>query len=166
MTTVIIERLDATPDAVRELVRACSPTSLQRRFFLPGPMDAATVWARYGHYLLAGPPLGAAALAAVEGRPVGLLNLNVVGIRTLELSLLVADAWQHKGVATRLLDAELARPRWAGWTVQALVQPDNGPVRSLLRSTRFGLWQLVARDPSAWEFGLTLEPAQALAVAG
>jgi GNAT superfamily N-acetyltransferase len=165
MTTVIIESLDATPDAVRELVRACSPTSLQRRFFLPGPMDADTVWTRYGHYLLAGPPLGAAVLAAVEGRPVGLLNLNVVGIRAVELSLLVADAWHHQGVATWLLDAELNRPRWAGWTVQALVQPDNGPVRSLLRSTRFGHWQLVGLDPSAWEFALALAPEHALAAA-
>lgn len=166
MTTVIIESSHATADAVRELVQSCSPTSLQRRFFLPAAMDPDVVWARYGHYLLAGPPAGAAVLATVERRPVGLLNLNVVGVRTVEMSLLVVDAWQRKGVATRLLDVELARPRWAGWTVHVDVQPDNGPVRSLLRSTRFGTWQLVDRDPSSWEFALPLAPRGAFAVAG
>src|SRR5437868_2205815 len=112
MTTVITE---ASADAVRALVNACSPTSLQRRFFSPAPLDAETVWAKYGRYLLAGPPLGEAALANVGGRPVGLLNVIVVGTGTIEVSLLVADAWQHRGIATRLLDAKLRSPRWAGW---------------------------------------------------
>lgn len=135
---------------MRALVGSCSSASLQRRFFLPAPMDADTVWARYGHYLLA----GSATVATVDGAPVGLLNLIVVGPRTAELSVLVADAWQRRGVATRLLDAELERPRWAGWTVQATVQPDNLAVRSLLRSHRFGVWQLVERDLSSWDFAL------------
>ncbi len=162
MTVVITE---ATADSVRALAHTCSPTSLQRRFFLPVLMDPDTVLARYGHYLLAGPPLGAAKLATVEGRPVGLLNLIVTGVRTVEVSLLVADAWQGRGVATRLLAPELGRPRWAGWTVQAVVQPDNEPVRSLLRSERFGVWRLVERDPSASEFALTLAAERTLAVA-
>ena len=160
-----MESSDATAEAVRALAHSCSPTSLQRRFFLPVPMGADAVLARYGQYLMAGPPLGAAVVATVDRRPVGLVNLIAVGFRTVELSLLVADAWQRKGVATRLLDTELGKPRWAGWTVQALVQPDNGPVRSLLRGTRFGTWQLVDRDPSAWEFALALEPERVLAVA-
>lgn len=162
MTTVITA---ATAESVRALVNACSPTSLQRRFFFPGPLDADTVWANYGRYLMAGPPRGAAMTANVAGRPVGLLNVIVVGTRTIEVSLLVADAWQRRGIATRLLDAELRSPRWAGWTVRALMQPDNAPIRSLLRSGRFGEWRLVDRDPSAWEFALTLAPAPALAVA-
>src|SRR3954447_20346094 len=106
-------------------------------------MDREVVWRRYGSYLLAGPPLGTATVATVEGHPVGLLNLIVVGARAVELSLLVADGWQRRGVATRLLATELGKPRWAGWTVQATVQPDNLPVRALLRSGRFGTWQLV-----------------------
>jgi GNAT superfamily N-acetyltransferase len=165
MTGVVVESIDATVDAVRELAHSCSPTSLQRRFFLPAPLDADTVWAQYGHYLLGGPPLGAAVLATVRRRPIGLLNLIAVGVRTVEVSLLVADAWQRRGVATRLLDTELAKPRWAGWTMQALVQPDNGPVRSLLRGTRLGTWHVVDRDPSAWELALTLAPERTLAVA-
>ena len=150
--TVVIEA--ATTAAVRALVDACSPRALQRRFFLPAPMDRETVWARYGSYLLAGPPLGTATLATVAGHPVGLLNLIVVGERAAELSLLVADGWQRRGVATHLLATELDRPRWAGWTVQATVQPDNLPVRSLLRSRRFGVWELVDRDLSSWDFAL------------
>ena len=162
MTTVITA---ATADAVHALVGASSPTSLQRRFFLPAPMDPETVWTRYGHYLLAGPPRGSAVVATVDGRPVGLLNLIVVGVRTVELSLLVADGWQRRGVATRLLATELDRPRWAGWTVQAIVQPDNLPVRSLLRSGRFGTWRLVDRDLSSWDFALSLPPRPVPAVA-
>jgi GNAT superfamily N-acetyltransferase len=159
--TVVIER--ATPGAVRALVDFCSPASLQRRFFLPAPMDREAVWTRYGRYLLAGPPLGTATVATVGGRPVGLLNLIVVGPRAVELSLLVADGWQRRGIATLLLATELDRPRWAGWTVQATVQPDNLAVRSLLRSRRFGVWQLVERDLSSWDFALRREPAPAAA---
>jgi GNAT superfamily N-acetyltransferase len=166
MTTVLIESVEATADTVRELLHACSPASLQRRFFLPAPLDPDTVWAQYKRYLLAGPPLGAAAVATVAGRPVGLLNLIVVGVRTVDVSLLVADAWQRSGVATRLLDAELGRPRWAGWTVQATVQPDNRTVLSLLRGSRFGPWQLVSRDRSSWDFALTLAPERGLAATG
>jgi GNAT superfamily N-acetyltransferase len=150
--TVVIEA--AAAEAVRALVDACSPRALQRRFFLPAPMDRDTVWARYGSYLLAGPPLGTATVATVEGHPVGLLNLIVVGPRAVELSLLVADAWQRRGVATHLLATALDEPRWVGWTVQATVQPDNLPVRTLLRSRRFGIWELVDRDLSSWDFAL------------
>jgi GNAT superfamily N-acetyltransferase len=155
--TVVIEA--ATTCAVRTLVDACSPRALQRRFFLPAPVDQEAVWTRYGSYLLAGPPLGTATVATVDGHPVGLLNLIVVGARAAELSLLVADGWQRRGVATHLLATELARPRWAGWTVQATVQPDNLPVRSLLRSRRFGVWELVDRDLSSWDFALRTGPA-------
>jgi GNAT superfamily N-acetyltransferase len=162
MTTVIT---GATADVVHALVGASSPTSLQRRFFLPAPMDPEAVWARYRHYLLAGPPRGSAVVATVDGRPTGLLNLIVVGVRTVELSLLVADGWQRRGTATRLLATELGKPRWAGWTVQATVQPDNLPVRSLLRSDRFGAWQLVDRDLSSWDFALSLPCGPALSVA-
>jgi hypothetical protein len=42
----------------------------------------------------------------------------------VEASLLVADARQRQGIATFVL-AEVARPRWAGWTVHATVQPEN-----------------------------------------
>ena len=40
------------------------------------------------------------------------------------------------------------------------MQPDNLPVRSLLRSGRFGTWQLVDRDLSSWDFALSLRPGR------
>ncbi len=155
--TAVIETVTvepATVPAVRRLVWACSPASLQRRFFLPAPFPREKVWARGRGYLLAGPPEGAAVVAMAHDVPVGLLNLIVIGAERVEVSVLVADAWQRRGVASRLLGEELGRPRWAGWTVLATVQPDNWPVRSLLQ--RLGQWRLVDRDPSAWDYAITL----------
>lgn len=142
----------ATPATVGELVRTCSPESLRRRFLGPAPLEPEAVLERYRRYLLAGPPTGAAALALIEGTPVGLLNLVVVRDGEVEASLLVADAWQHRHIATELLTIELGRPRWVGWTVCATVEPGNLPVRQLLARQRFGPCRLVGRDPSAWDY--------------
>lgn len=168
MTAVIearpVDSLNAVPataSAVHRLVVACSPATLQRRFFLPTTFGQEMVWARYRDYLLAGPPDGTAVLAVAGETPVGLLNVIVIGARRAEVSLVVADAWQRRGVASWLLATELAHPRWAGWAVLATVQPDNWPVRSLLR--RLGPWQLVDRDPAAWDYAITL-PAPLLSV--
>ncbi len=146
----------ATDSVVRQLVLACSAAALQRRFFLSGPVAPRIVWERCRKYLLAGPPDGAAVVALSGDVPVGLLNLVVIGTGLLDMSLLVVDAWQRTGIASRLLASELSRPRWAGWTVTATVQPDNAPVRALLGSTRWGEWGVVDRDPSAWEYAMTL----------
>jgi GNAT superfamily N-acetyltransferase len=151
--TVVIDRavvsiVPATAAAVRELVRRCSPESVRRRFFLPAALDPDEAFARYRRYLLAGPPSGVAALATVGDVPVGLLNLVVVGDGLVEASLLVADAWQRRGVATHLLDSELGRERWAGWTVRASVQPDNRAIRRLLRTPRWGARRVVGADPA------------------
>ncbi len=158
--TAVIEPLraivPATADAVRDLAYACSPATLQRRFFLPAPLDRAAVLARLGHYLLAGPPDGVAAVATAGGRPVGLLNVIAVGDRTVEVSLLVADAWQRQGVAGDLLDHELRRPRWAGWTVRAMIQPGNRAALALLRTGPWSPPRVVDRDPSAWDFAAEL----------
>ena len=139
-----------------ELVRTCSPESLRRRFLGPAPLEPEAVLERYRRYLLAGPPEGAAAVALVRGTPVGLLNLVVVHDGEVEASLLVADAWQHRHIATQLLTVELGRPRWVGWTVCATVEPGNLPVRQLLARQRFGTCRLVGRDPSAWDYAVDL----------
>jgi GNAT superfamily N-acetyltransferase len=140
----------ATADAVRELVSTCSPAALRRRFFLPGDLDAGEVFARYRGYLLA----GTARVAEVDDVPVGLINLVVVADRAVELSLLVADAWRRRGVATALL-GELAAPRWAGWTVRAAVQPDNRPVRALLSRLPWPA-RVVGVDPSQIDVEIAL----------
>ncbi|MDT0349196.1 GNAT family N-acetyltransferase [Pseudonocardia charpentierae] len=136
MTTVIAEPVvvshDVTADQVRVLVGDCSPETLRRRFFLPAALEAGEVFRRYRRFLLIGPPSGASVLATVGSRPVGLLNLVAVGDRLVEVGLLVADPWQRRGIATHLLASELARPRWAGWTVRATVQADNQAARRLL----------------------------------
>ena len=146
----------ATAAAVGALVRTCSPESLRRRFLAPAPLEPEAVLERYRRYLLAGPPAGAAALALIEGTPVGLLNLVVVRDRQVEASVLVADAWQHRHIATSLLTVELGRSRWVGWTVCVTVEPGNLPVRQLLARQQFGTCRLVGRDPSAWDYAVRL----------
>jgi GNAT superfamily N-acetyltransferase len=146
----------ASPDNVLRLVRACSPTSLQRRFFLPAPVDPEIVWARYANYLLAGPPLGAAVVATVGTEPIGLLNVIVVENRVAEVSLLVADVWQRKGVSTWLVREELGRPRWNGWTIRAMVAPDNDASHALVRGLAVGPFRLVGRDRYALDYAVTL----------
>jgi hypothetical protein len=74
----------------------------------------------------------------------------------VEASLLVADAWQRRGVATGLLAHELGRPAWAGWTVRATVQPDNGAVRQLLRNPRWGRFRGTGTDPSQLDVEIVL----------
>jgi hypothetical protein len=152
----VVSAVPATEAAVRELVLSCSPGALQRRFFLSGPVAPQVVWERCRKYLLAGPSEGAAVVAMSGDVPVGLLNLVVVGTGVVDMSLLVVDAWQRRRIASRLLESELSRPRWAGWTVTATVQPGNAPVRALLANTQWGQWRVVDRDPSAWEYAMTL----------
>jgi hypothetical protein len=167
MTAVIDVRVGSGPDeatsavpatesAVRQLVLACSPEALRRRFFLSGPLPPHVVWERHRKYLLAAPPDGVAVVAMAGDEPVGLLNVVVMGTAQVDVSLLVVDAWQRKRVASRLLVGELGRPRWAGWTVRATVQPDNHPVRALLGGRQLGEWHVVGRDPSAWDYAVTM----------
>ena len=166
--TVVIERAaesdaivlgEATADTVRELVRSCSPESLQARFSLPGAPDPDRVFTRYRRYLLAGPPWGTATLATVGGRPVGLLNLVVVADGLVEVGLLVADRWQGRGVATSLLAAELTGPRWAGWTVLADVRADNTAARRLLAAQRWGVCRRVAADGEHLQYEIVVRDA-------
>lgn len=166
--TVVIERAaesvalvvgEATADTVRELIRSCSPESLQARFSLPGAPDPDRVFTRYRRYLLAGPPSGTATLATVSGRPVGLLNLVVVADGLVEVGLLVADRWQGHGVATGLLAAELTGPTWAGWTALADVRTDNAPARRLLAAQRWGACHRVTADGENLHYEIVVRDA-------
>ena len=165
--TVVIERAaesdavvlgEATADAVRELVRNCSPGSLRARFSLPGAPDQDRVFTRYRRYLLAGPPSGTTTLATVRGRPVGLLNLGIVADGLVEVGLLVADRWQRRGVATSLLAAELTGPTWAGWTVLADVRADNAPARRLLAAQRWGVCRRVTAAGENLRYEIAVAP--------
>ncbi|HEY2725023.1 MAG TPA: N-acetyltransferase [Pseudonocardiaceae bacterium] len=148
----------ASEAAVDALVRACSPGSLRRRFFLPADPDPADVLARYHRYLLASSPREVAVVALMRGLPVGLLNLAVLADGLVEAGVLVADAWQRRGVAGLLIATELGSGRWAGWTVRATVQPDNRAMRELLRGQRIGVCRLVGIDRAQLDYDIALPP--------
>jgi GNAT superfamily N-acetyltransferase len=163
MTGVIVDgrrlgfiAVPATAAATTELAHRCSPGSLRRRFFLGADVPVDEALARYGHYLCAGPPEGVALLALAPGGPVGLLNLLVVRDGLAEAGLLVADAWQRRGVGSFLLNVELGRRRWAGWTVRSVVQHDNVAVRQLLRTQRVGSARVVDVAPEGLDVDLLL----------
>jgi GNAT superfamily N-acetyltransferase len=115
---------------VARLAARCSPASLAARFFRPvsGAADRNLLT------LLLGPANGRAFLALDAGRPVGLVNLAPSDAGEVEVALLVADRWQHRGVGRALLEHALADPRWAAETVHVTVRPENTAVLALLHT--------------------------------
>ncbi|MGW4064934.1 N-acetyltransferase family protein [Amycolatopsis sp. NPDC004747] len=134
MTTVIAVADRAGAAAV---VAASSPDSLRRRFMMGGPARPADVFQRYQRFLLAGPPAGVALLAVRGGVPVGLLNLVSEQPGEAEIAILVADAWQRRGIGRALSRWLWAAGRWPGWTVRATVQAGNTGAEALLRGQGF-----------------------------
>lgn len=161
MTTVIVEApvtevAPASTSAVAALVRSCSPEALRDRFFMAARPDPEVVLAHYRHHLLAGPPAGVAVVALLQGCPVGLLNLVVAGDGLVDLAVLVADDWQQRRVASRLLAGELATARWAGWTVRATIRSENRAALGLLRGQRVGAVRLAGTAPGELDYEVTL----------
>ncbi|GAA3586433.1 hypothetical protein GCM10022222_83900 [Amycolatopsis ultiminotia] len=133
MTAVIGQVRPATADTVAEVVRACSPESVRRRFTLGRAPDPDQVLVRYHRFLLA----GVALVAERDGVPAGLLNAVPDGERTVELGLLVADPWQRQGIGRGLVGLVTGGPRWRGRTVHATVQAGNAAAEGPLRSCGF-----------------------------
>ncbi|WP_244180027.1 GNAT family N-acetyltransferase [Amycolatopsis pretoriensis] len=133
MTAVItIRELGVHPadrECVAALVAACSPESLRRRFLMGGPAEPDEVFRRYGRFLLAGAP---ALLATRGGLPVGLLNFAAVAPREAEIGILVADAWQRRGIGSALARWLWASGKFRGWTVRATVRAGNAGAEALL----------------------------------
>lgn len=130
-------QLAATPADRRLVTRFashCDPEALRARFFFSSTIDPEEMQQHCCGYLLAGLPGGAALMAFCGPEPVGVLNLVPIGELVAEAGVLVATAWQRRGIA-RALVAELGRDtRWTGWTVRAVMQSENTAVRNLVRS--------------------------------
>ena len=137
---------------VARLAARCGPAALSARFFRP--VRHAADLGLVG--LLLGPADGTAFLAMDGGRPIGLLNLAPSAAGEMEIALLVADAWQRRGIARALLAHALADPRWAGRNLYATVRPENTAVLRLLRSLPREV-RLVDSGPG--ELYLELSPA-------
>ena len=147
--------------AILELVRACSPRSLGQRFLLSTAPDPMEVLARYGRYLRAHPPHRLATAAFVDRTPVGLLNVTVTGCGQAEVAVLVADAWQRRGVASTLIAGRFGHGDWAGWTVRAVVHPHNESAIGLLRAQHISAPRLVEIDPGGLEFDIAIPQPRA-----
>jgi GNAT superfamily N-acetyltransferase len=150
------EILEVTGCAERRLVARLaartSPAALAARFFRPVRHAADLRLVR----LLLGPADGSAFLAMDGGLPVGLLNLAPSETGEVEIALLVADAWQRRGIARALLEHAFADPRWARRNLYATVRPENTAVLTLLRSMPRAI-RLV--DSAPGELYLELTPA-------
>ncbi|MFJ7214701.1 GNAT family N-acetyltransferase [Amycolatopsis sp. NPDC098790] len=133
MTAVIeVRELGDCPadrDRVAALVAACSPESLRRRFLMGGPAVPAEVFRRYRRFLFAGTP---ALLALRDGVPVGLLNFVAETPGEAEIGILVADAWQRRGIGSALARWLWTSGRWPGWTVRATARAGNTGAEALL----------------------------------
>jgi RimJ/RimL family protein N-acetyltransferase len=82
-----------------------------------------------------------AIVAAVDGEIVGMASYARIESRrdVAELAVVVADAWQRRRLATRLLSALSARARRAGIArLEVVMQTDNGAALGLLRRLRPG----------------------------
>jgi GNAT superfamily N-acetyltransferase len=158
MTAVIeIRELGDRPadrECVAALVAACSPDSLRRRFIMGGPAEPGQIFRRYQRFLLAGPPGGVALLATRDGVPAGLLNFVTENPGEAEIGILVADAWQRRGIGSALSRWLWASGRWPGWTVRGTVQAGNIGAEALL--LRQGFRPVPAYERGERDFALVV----------
>lgn len=149
-------------EAVRELHRRCSPATLRRYYLAEPPRPPSR--GRLLRRLL--PASGWALLAEVTD------SRQVVGIATLvgegllgELSVLVGDAWQRRGIGTALLRRIVAGATEAGYAaVYGHTVTGNTPVVQTLR--RLGRSSLTERDGTVVTVTLPLASAPVTAVPG
>ncbi|MEV6878936.1 GNAT family N-acetyltransferase [Amycolatopsis sp. NPDC051128] len=156
MTTVIEIREAGAADreCVAALVAACSPASLRGRFLMGGPAEPAEIFRRYQRFLLAGPPAGVALLATRGDTPVGLLNFVSETPGEADVGLLVADAWQRRGIGSALARWLWTAGRWPGWTVRATARSGNTGAEALL--LRQGFRPLPAYERGERDFALVV----------
>lgn len=95
---VLRKGVPADAEAVSELHRRCSTTTLFRRYHT----GVRTVPRRWLHRLLV-PPRGTSVLAVFGREVIGLAQLIPSSTGGAEISLLVEDDWQRQGIGTALL---------------------------------------------------------------
>jgi L-amino acid N-acyltransferase YncA len=143
MTTSLVRTRLATVDdvpAVAALYHRCSAATLQRRFHSP----VATLPDRAVRRLVS-PPQGWS-LVAVQGREVvGHGCAGPLSPATVEVGLLVDDAFQGTGVGTRLMRDLAGSAADRGFhSLVCLVEPDNDSVlRTVQRAGLDGVPSLV-----------------------
>ena len=123
---------DRDGDALRAVFAGLSDRSRFLRFHTGVSRYPDSWWDRLGRVE---PGVCDAALARVDGIPVGHGQWHVVSEATADVALAVVDTWHRRGVATALLDHLAATARDAGVERFACwVHPENSPVREMLLS--------------------------------
>jgi RimJ/RimL family protein N-acetyltransferase len=151
----VLARLEPSDgEALRRLFYRLSPETIYRRFHSPVARPDQTQPQRLldiDHHDRE------AVVAVVDGEIVGVARyFRQPGSDAAELAVVVADAWQRQGYATRMLKllARLARAACIR-RFTATVQPDNPPALALLRklqaSGRLSDGQVVATLPIDFE---------------
>lgn len=136
LTTSLVRTRDTTPDdvgAVASMYRRCSPATLEQRFHVP----MTSVPERVVRHLVT-PPDGWSLIAEQGAEVVGHGCAAPTSRTSVEIGLLVDEAFQGTGVGTRLVRdlAAGARSRGYGSMVCSVV-PDNEAVLRTVRRAGF-----------------------------
>jgi GNAT superfamily N-acetyltransferase len=155
MTTSRVRTREATTDdvgAVAALYERCSAAALEQRFHVP----VAAVPERIVRHLVT-PPDGWSLLAEQGGEVVGHGCAAPTWAATVEVGLLVDDAFQGTGVGTRLLRDLVTGARERGFAAMSLsVVPDNEAVLATVR--RAGLDAFTRHVDGVLEVDVALGP--------
>ena len=136
-TTVSVRPI--RPDDARRLVafhQSLSPRTVYMRFFSPHPKLTEREVHRFTHVDYAD---RLALIAELEGDLVGVARYDrLAGTTEAEVAFVVADNWQHHGIAAELLEL-LARAAWLCGidTFTAATLPDNRDMLHVFRHSRF-----------------------------
>jgi RimJ/RimL family protein N-acetyltransferase len=150
--SAVLARLEPSDgEALRRLFYRLSPETIYRRFHSP---IVRPDQAQPRRLLDIDHHDREAVVAVVDGEIVGVARyFRQPGSDAAELAVVVADAWQRQGLATRMLSALANFARAACiHRFTATVQPDNPPALALLRrfraSGRLSDGQVIATLPT------------------
>ena len=153
---VVLARLERSDgELLRRLFYRLSPETIYRRFLSP---IARPDQARPERLLDLDHRDREAVAAVVDGEIVGVARyFRLPDLAAAEVAVVVADAWQGQGLATRMLSSLAELARTAGidrFTVT--LQADNRPALGLLR--RFNSSARLAHSRGIYETSIPLSP--------